>query len=366
MKLLSRILVACLYTVTVIVLIASVGSAITQKPLLMTAIRSNSMYPLLERGDMVYIKNLSPDSPLKNGDIIAFTTQNGSLASQGLIMHRIVGGNEIDGYITKGDANDYTDQESGGTGPIKREWITSKVPTIGKYPLKIPLLGYLPLWMENFKTNSYTLPGIALFLAIIIGISELVEGRKKRKKKKSKLELQLIYFFSGLTITIMLSASMLAASQHLSLSYEVSETSQGVIMGSNVGILKVGEEVQRPLSDLSNKGFFPITATITSKDKQLSFSHESLSLSPGEEIKVTMDVKATTPGKYNSTIWVGMFFPFLPKSLIYWLSQQSFWLALFVVSLIPGLPVMLYPLIDSHLRRKTLKELRRLRQKAFI
>ena len=358
MKSLSKILTICLYLVVTIVLVAAIGSNITKKPLLITAIRSNSMYPLLERGDMVFIKQASPDIPIKKGDIIAFTTETGNYASQGLIMHRIVGGTTKEGFITKGDANEKTDQGSGGTGRIKREWIVSKAITFGKQPVKLPLIGYLPLWLEELNTKPSLLPTIALVLAAVIGVSELLDGRKK-KHKKSKLELQLIYFFGGLTITIMLAASMLATSQHLNIIYEVSESSQGVLMGSNVGILKVDEKADRPLTDLNNKGFFPIITTITSSDKQFSFSHAKLRLKPGDQIKTSMTVNAETPGKYQSTVWVGMFFPLLPENIIYWLSQKSYWLALIIISLLPGLPIMLYPLVESRMRRKTIKEIRR-------
>ena len=38
-------------------------------------------------------------------------------------------------------------------------------------------------------------------------------------------------------------ATMLASGQNLNLTYEVSEQGQGVLMGSDVGILQVGDEV---------------------------------------------------------------------------------------------------------------------------
>jgi signal peptidase I len=321
--------------------------------MLFTAVRSNSMYPLFQRGDMIMIKSLSESDAVKIDDIVVFKSEEGSLSGQGFVVHRIIKQTDDGNYITKGDANDYKD-------PIlKREWIYSKAVTLGKLPVKIPLLGYLPLWMENFQNNPYAMPLIAVILAGIIGVSELTDNKKKKKKKKNNLDMQLLYFFSGLTISIVMAATMLTTSQRIVLPYEVSENNQGVIMGSAVGIMKVGDERTIPLADLSNKGFMPVTATITTKDEQLKFSHTLETLNNGDELKPELTLEAKYPGNYESVIHIGLFYPLLPKSIIYNLANNSYWLALAVVSLIPGLPLMLYPIIDKTMRRKTIKEIRR-------
>ncbi len=361
MKKLSKLIDIVLYIIVGIVLTAAITSAVWEKPMLFSAVRSNSMYPLFQRSDMILIKSVSDKDEVHIGDIVVFNVEKGNLASKGWIVHRIFDGDEKTGFITKGDANEYTDQASGGTGPIQRDWIASKVLTIGNHPLKIPLIGYLPLWMENFQTNPYAMPIIAVVLAGIVGVNELTSSNKRKKKKKSSgLYMQLVYFLGGLTITIIMAATMLATSQRLIVPYEVSENSQGVIMGSDVGIIKVGEEIEKSLSELNNKGFFPIVSTITTNDEQMSFSHPLTTLKPGDEIETKMKLNASKVGKFNTTIHVGMFYPFLPSKFIYYLSTKSYWLALIVVSLIPGLPLMLYPLIDCSMRRKTIKEIRRL------
>lgn len=361
MKKLSKFIDIILYIIVGIVLAAAITSAIWDKPMIFSSIRSNSMYPLFQRSDMILIKGISDKDMVNIGDIVVFKVEEGSLSSQGWIVHRIIEGDELSGYITKGDANDYTDQSSGGNSRIKKEWITSKVLTIGKQPLKIPLIGYLSLWMEKLQTNLYTIPIIAVVLAVIVGISELNNGKKKkRKKKRNGLELQLIYFFGGLTISVIMAATMLATSQRILLPYEVSENGVGVVMGSSVGIIRVGDEIEKPLSELNNKGFLPIISTITTTDEQITFSHPLITLKTGADMEVLMKLKASMAGKYNTIIHVGMFYPFLPSNWIYSLSLKSYWLALIIVSLIPGLPLMIYPLIDDSMRKKTIKEIRRM------
>lgn len=360
MKTLIKIGNTLFYLLVIMVLLAAIGTSITGRPFMLSVIRSYSMYPLLTRGDLVLIVPAGAQRSLNIGDIVLFKTEKGSLASQGWVIHRIVGGNEVEGYVTKGDFNDQTDQENGGSPPIQREWIASRAVTLAGLPIKIPLLGYIPLWAEQFQESTYFLPLIGLALALILGISELVPGKKqKRSKRESKLDKAMFYAFGGTTLSLVLAASMLATSQNLTLIYEVSETSKGAIMGSNVGIMLVGEEVERPLAELNNETFLPIVSTCTSNDKQIGFSHDYLYLRNGQNLPVSFKVSAQTPGKYESKMWVGMFFPFLPAPVIYWLAKRSFWLALFVVALIPALPIISYPIWDRTLRRQTARELSR-------
>ncbi|HHY81610.1 MAG TPA: signal peptidase I [Clostridiales bacterium] len=285
MRKLSKTVDIILYLLAVITLLTALSSAIWKKPVLFVSVRSNSMYPLFQRSDVLLIKNLTKNEKVNIGDIIVFKSEDNSLASQGWIVHRIIEGNDKTGYITKGDANEYTDQDNGRANPIKRENIAAKVITINRLPIKIPLIGYLSLWMEKFQKNPYAMPIIAVILAVIIGINELLSSKKGKKKRKTKLnmDMHLLYFFGGLTLSMIIGASMLASSQRIIIPYEISADSQGVIMGSNVGIVKVGERIEKPLIELSNRGFFPFISTITTKDEQITFSHSLVLMKPGSD-----------------------------------------------------------------------------------
>ncbi|HEY2422231.1 MAG TPA: signal peptidase I [Neobacillus sp.] len=363
MKVASKIVNIILAVVVLCTVSAAVGSAIMKKPFLLTVIRSNSMYPVWERGDLVIIENLSEKETVHHGDIVFFKAKEGDLASKGWIAHRVISGNSEKGFITKGDANKYTDQESNdGKGEIKREWIAGRALLIGGSPMVIPKLGFLSLWMEKFQSNPFVVPVIAFILAILIAIGEFTSD-KKRGKKNKEMELPLIYIIGGFTVSIIIGGTMLASGQTVNLVYEVSKQGQGVMVGSDVGVLKVGDVVSRPLSELNNKGFFPLIGAITTDDKQIEVSHKNVFLTQGQGINTTFTVNAKNPGLYQSSINVGLFYPLLPASLIYFLADKSYWLALVVISMIPGLPLIIYPLIDGKMRRRTLKMLRRKKRK---
>lgn len=373
MKWISKTVNIVLFTVMILTLTAAIGSAITAKPFLLTAVRSNSMYPLFQRSDMIALSSLSSSDNVKIGDIVVFKSEEGSLSSKGWVVHRIVSGNDENGYITQGDANEFTDQVAATNPPIKREWMASRVIEIGDSVVKLPFAGYLPLFVEEFHSSPYALPLMAVLVAVIIGVSELKGGSEKKKKSKRKsstLGLTSVYAASGLTIAVIVAGTMISTSQHINVVYEISDKSEGLLMGSDIGILKTGDTQEKELADLQNNSFFPITVAITDNDPQISESHTLLKLRPGDSIKTTMKLEAKKPGNYQSAIWVGLFYPFLPSTLIYKLSSYNYWLALVAVSLVPGLPLMIYPLFDSKVRRKSKKEIRqlyrRILRKSFI
>lgn len=106
----------------------------------MISIGSDSMYPTIEKGDVVIIEKIKDISVLKQGDIIAFN-ENGKT-----IVHRIyeieVENNEI--YITtKGDQNNTKDNYQ-----ITNEQIN------GKVVIRLKCLGYPSLWLSNWRDNK--------------------------------------------------------------------------------------------------------------------------------------------------------------------------------------------------------------------
>ena len=275
MRTLSRIGNFLFYLLIFLILITCLGSVFLQRPFLFSVIRSNSMYPLLTRGDLVFVLPLSPTASVKIGDIILFKTEDDALSAQGWIMHRIIAGDVEKGFITKGDANKNTDQDSRNTQAIKREWVKAKTLTWGTHVLKCPLLGYPSLWTAKYRQSPYLLPGFALLLTVVLITTD---GQKnKGKSKKSKLDLPLIYIGSGLVISLLLLASMLTTSQKINLEYEVANQ-QGILQGSAIGILQKGETAERFLAELKNKSFCPFVVAVTCPDPQITLNADFFTL----------------------------------------------------------------------------------------
>jgi signal peptidase I len=103
-------------------------------------ITSRSMWPALNRGDLVFVKSTSLED-IRVGTVIVFRHE------AGLALHRVVrvNGNTI---TTKGDANTQED------APINYTDVVGRVPTIGSHLAKIPYIGRIELIGNPVPTAS--------------------------------------------------------------------------------------------------------------------------------------------------------------------------------------------------------------------
>lgn len=344
-------------------LAASIATEVFNKPVLLTVIKSNSMYPLWQRGDMLNIRSIPISEQIHKGEMVLFKSKEGLLASKGWIAHRIVNGDRKRGFITKGDANEKSDQALKETPPIQRKWITAKVATIAGHPLVIPKIGFLTLWVQHIKSVKYVLPLIALLLAGIIAYQELM-SQKKRSKRNNQLDLQWIYFLSGLTIMVVSAATMIINTQFITLNYHVSDH-KGVLSGSEVGILQLGTEKKGQLSKLQNSGIIPLDGVVSVNNPQVSVNHKYFTLYKGQIVHLNYSVRAKKIGHYHTRITIGLFYPLLPAPAIRKLAEINYWLAIGAISFIPAMPFIFFPFADRRLRRPLVKAFRKRKRRLF-
>ena len=151
-----------------------------KQPTMAVAIRSWSMSPLLTRGDLVLLRPVGVNSRFSAGQIVVFRPA-GHIDAE-WTMHRIVGVDAAGGFITRGDANEYTDQES-LFPPLQPEWIAGVALTVRGAPIKIPLLGYIPLCMEKYLSRRGFIPILVSILALVLAADEIFKKRRGRKKE---------------------------------------------------------------------------------------------------------------------------------------------------------------------------------------
>ncbi|MFC7069033.1 signal peptidase I [Halobaculum lipolyticum] len=123
-----------LLVVFVVSLVA--GQALGQ-PVLLSYVETGSMAPTMEPGDgFVAVPAALAGDPAE-GDVITFEAEE--LNGGGLTTHRVVGETER-GYVTRGDANPFTDQD-GDEPPVKDAQIVAHALQIGDTVVVIPGLG---------------------------------------------------------------------------------------------------------------------------------------------------------------------------------------------------------------------------------
>ena len=161
----------------------------TAYPLL--AVASGSMVPTLNVGDLIIVQGISNFSTVYahpgNGTIIVFHTYLPGdnhpmllgVASDELIVHRVINETEIDGvyyFSTKGDANpipDTWDPKPYGYGTGVPDYYV-----VGKVVGKIPWIGYIPLDIRTTEGLE-----TIIVLIIIVILAEYVYSSVKEKKK---------------------------------------------------------------------------------------------------------------------------------------------------------------------------------------
>lgn len=109
-------------------------------PYPMASITSGSMWPVLKKGDLVFIKGVAGKDEIAVGDILVYKN------NMGFTIHRAVELRE-DEVVTKGDANNTAD------APIDYDEVVGKAVKLGSKPLRIPLLGNVSLFLNKPKSK---------------------------------------------------------------------------------------------------------------------------------------------------------------------------------------------------------------------
>jgi len=89
-------------------------------PALETVVRGDSMEPTYVTGDLVVVR---AEPGYAVGDIVAYRVPDGELGAGRVVLHRIVGGDGINGFVVQGDNNPAPDPWMPRTGDIAgRAW----------------------------------------------------------------------------------------------------------------------------------------------------------------------------------------------------------------------------------------------------
>lgn len=145
-----------------------VVGAILGQPVGIAFVNSNSMAPTLTTGDaFIAIPAMVTTAP-EPGEVVTFRATD--INSGELTTHRIH--EETDnGYITKGDANLFTDQ-SAGEPPVTDEQIVAKPLQVGPHVVRIPHLG------TAIRAFQQAVFGIGNGLFGVLGLDGVVTPRR--------------------------------------------------------------------------------------------------------------------------------------------------------------------------------------------
>ena len=153
------------YTIICIFLIIYIVSARFNTGFKFFIVRSGSMKPVVNAGDVAVITLASADTEIHKGDVIAFKV----LQVNEIIIHRVIALGSA-GFVTKGDANEEMDSE-----PVDPDRV------IGIYRFRIPLLGF---FFEGIKKISQLVfrekRFIGWMLLAIIPLFFIITSKRKK------------------------------------------------------------------------------------------------------------------------------------------------------------------------------------------
>ena len=131
---------------------------------------SPSMEPTYSEGDLLYVKEVDPDS-VKVGDPITFVLNEDLVVA----THRVVA---IDGenrhFTTKGDANETED-----AAPVHFNNL------IGVPVFSLPLLGYVSAYIQS-PPGIYVAIGLGVVLLVAVFLPDLLTKKAKKEEKREE------------------------------------------------------------------------------------------------------------------------------------------------------------------------------------
>ncbi|MFC7202662.1 signal peptidase I [Haloferax namakaokahaiae] len=322
------------YVVVVLLLGAVVallfGYALGQ-PVLFGYVETGSMSPTMEPGDgFVAVPSVLTDSP-EAGDIVVFRAEN--LHGGGLTTHRVVRETPA-GYITRGDANPFTDQDN-VEPPVSESRIVAEALEVGGGVVVIPGLGggvqaltgvfsgilggFAALFGVDAAAGGAFSPMVLVgigggLIALSVALDVLGGSREpatRSRRRPNYLSAGFVLFVLVLLVTVPATASMVFGSGTTSLDIVSSQS-------PNESPLVVGAgETTTVEYRLTNRGFVPTMVLVESTHPDVSFGQSVFLISGQANATTTLTIRAPEEtGAYTREISEQRYVPLLPQSVI--------------------------------------------------
>lgn len=326
--------------------VAIILGGLLGRPVLLAAVPTGSMVPVLRPGDLIVV---SPylGNRLRPGQIVVFRTEKDT----SWIVHRVISGDSAQGYVTQGDSNPLPDPY-----PVLPRHVVGIVPTLGDEAIRIPRLGLLSL--ERSPLANPLVTGIALVLGLYLMATDARAGlrsvrgfrfrmtRVRTVNAKPRVALALyvslavsVFFISLLTMW------SLGGTQTGAFTVAASKPSN-----SQFANMLVPGESRTETIKLKNPSLIPLVMALESNDPDAAWSRPWIYLRPLAEESVELRMYGGTMGEHKLLLREAIYLPLLPTAALQWLSGIQWHLPIFVVSLIPSLIILVIALSDVRVK----------------
>lgn len=326
-------------------------------PVAVSYVETDSMEPTISAGDGYIAVPAEVAGPIEEGDVITFEAEE--LHGGSLTTHRVVEITE-QGYVTQGDANPFTDQDS-DEPYVTEGQVVAKALTLDGKVVTVPHLGTvitgIGTTLERGQQQlailfgsrallgtqgvSYILFGFGVVILLIGGINDRKreEFRTQRSRdrtqsrtgfdERQRLLLFLVVFLVAITVGTMLASSGSDAFGIVS-SEQASERADVVPTG----------ETETQTRTVHNGGVLPEVVVLEPASDGVAIDETTHRL--GRNSKSEVSISYTAPpetGYYLRGVSERRYFAVLPTSVILSLHTVHPWLATAVVAIVIVLPV---------------------------
>jgi len=337
----------------VIIVFSLILGVVLGQPVLLSFVETGSMKPTLEPGDGFVAIPAAAAGPIEPGDVIVYEAEE--IQGGGLTTHRVVG--ETDrGFITRGDANPFTDQDS-DEPPIKRAQVVAVVWQPGGAVLAVPGVGAVVTGtqgvLETVQRRLAALLGTRSLLGVqglaylLLGASIvayavdvwLSSGRSRRERDRSRdsgtSTRLLVAVFAG-AIVLSATAAMAAPAGTQEFGVVSSELDT-----PGVGVIEQGTS-ESTTYILGNGGMVPMVVFLEPETEGIEITPQELRLPPQSSVNATLTLSAPPEtGYYRRFMTEHRYLALLPQSTIRTLHGVHPWAPIVAIDALLGIPFYL-------------------------
>ncbi|MFZ5815439.1 MAG: signal peptidase I [Bacillota bacterium] len=310
------------------------------RPILLAAVPTGSMLPVLRPGDLIAVVPLL-GRRLEPGQIVVFKTEK----DENWIVHRIIGGDEVEGFITRGDANPANDPHR-----VFPRHVTGIVPVVGGRVAKISGLGALSLGRSPLSSPYVAATAMLFGIYLLAGDESLLRGRRRlhRRRQQGLGEVLAVYLALGLGVSMLTYLSAWSLSSRQAGLVEVAEHRYP---WSPRNLVLLGEERTESIS-LENPAPVPLIIGLSSSSSAFRWQPGWLYLPPRSRQDVTLTVTGEALGRQEVLLIQSVHLPFLPLPLLRALGRIHWHAPAVAIALVPLLLMMAVALTDRRVARR--------------
>ena len=320
------------YAAALFVILLLVGQLLGQ-PILLGYVATGSMEPTMDAGDGFIAIPSAVTGDVQEGDVVVFQARE--LHDGGLTTHRVVGETE-GGYITKGDANPFTDQD-GGEPPVTDGQIVAKALQINGEVVTIPYLGTVVMSIQGVAmaaanavtsvfgmatTSSNGLGSMLVAIGVaLLGFGILLErlGPARRETTRRRSRENVLAFWTVLGLVLLVFVTLATAAMVVpSGTYEY-----GLISSESPTddpqIIEPGATTELTRS-VNNAGYLPVVVVheAASNGIRADPGWQTIGIRGHSETTVRLSAPKE-PGEYTRSLGEYRYLAVLPPSLLVWL-----------------------------------------------